>query len=470
MKEQWKPIAKSISTEIMDFGGGLNITDSPYTLAENESCKCNNIDMDAFPALAPRQGREKTDIGLIPVYDGQICEIGELVNGDIYLLCDNNIWNLTTQTLLFAVPSNTKRPMPHFRILDGGQVCDAWGTFVQTSHSIMYIDRYGELQSEDTFFGISFVAILGDDYYYAAKDGDTIYVYSPIKNMTLSQDNLNTYDIMHTWKQGAGELRGVTGLVTYMDKCYFFTKTGVYNIIGKRGNRKIQEVSQIGGCIEKATIAQCSNKVIFLGSNGVNMISTSNKVECISDKVKDLVTNIDFFSPPCAAYYNGKYYLNIYPTNGATYLMVYDIERGIWSKEDIPPMVAISVINNVLYAYSKGGELYKLYSPNSDEDITWEWESSVFKPFSISEKTMLERVNISVELQEDDARVMSEVILENGDVIPLSTIKYSDNEERIRKLEVPIGFGMGTPSFRLHIKGVGRAKVYAIEKQFKKVR
>lgn len=144
-----------------------------------------------------------------------------------------------------------------------------------------------------------------------------------------------------------------TGVGTYSGHIIFFKPNSMCRIYGTApSNYQVTNVESFG--VEdgsRLSVVTINDVIYYKSAIGIMAYAGSNPV-CISSKINNVFANV------VAGTEGTKYYATIQTTGqtGAHHLMVYDIQKGLWMREDNTNIRGCCAINNKLYAISYDSE------------------------------------------------------------------------------------------------------------------
>lgn len=142
-------------------------------------------------------------------------------------------------------------------------------------------------------------------------------------------------------------------------------------------NWAARRVSNVHGCVARRTMCAAENGIIFLSADGVRtygLVSGMNSsdgsvLQLISKNIAPSLKGIADWDLPCAAVYDGKYWLSV-PLDGAatnTHVLVCDLKKK--NKDGQPVWVPYNIAGVTCFSvYSRDGE-YILYGGTSSGGI-----------------------------------------------------------------------------------------------------
>ena len=149
-----------------------------------------------------------------------------------------------------------------------------------------------------------------------------------------------------------GDSEAFTGCVELGDTIVFFKENCIYSVYGTEPS-SFQTVRTECFGVQKGSersIAKVNGRVFYKSCHGVMMLSEGSLPVCISDSLgrdiwKDAVGGTD----------GRRYYLSMTDIFGKTEMFVYDIDKGIWHREDVScdGVFGFLEINNNLLAMGR---------------------------------------------------------------------------------------------------------------------
>lgn len=196
---------------------------------------------------------------------------------------------------------------------------------------------------------------------YASKLGDfkNFYVYSGITT--------DSYAVT------VGEQGAFTGCISYQGCPIFFKENKVYKIYGDYPSNYSVNDTTLEGVQNGSgkSLAVCGEYLIYKGTNSVCMYDGS-----WATPISNALGKNEIYFGAVGGCCNNKYYMTCEKDN--YYMFVYDVENGIWTREDYIPINAFSEsVNGQLYAitdhilYGLGEHTNQIYLKENILDEEW---------------------------------------------------------------------------------------------------
>lgn len=411
------------------YGKHKNTSDIMYFLGYNASSdfkleelkNMKNLSSNEYPLLSIREPREVVMTLTTPKYlfaSEKLCYVDGL---DFY-------WDGVKKGTLTIEPKSIIDFNKYIIIFPSKQyydyVNDTWGTF--TSPDIDYATV-----SNNRIFGVKgselFACKLGDFKSWESFQG-------------LSTDSFAA-DVATK-----GDFNGITN---YANHVTMFKNEFMHELYGnKPSNYSIPEAFK-SGSVGNESISEVKGYLLFAGDEGVKLYS-GGIPRVISNKLNKI------FVSASAGTDGKKYYISIY--DGTSYeLFVYDLEYDMWHKEDNLEVINFAYYQDHLYALATDGKVYKFNS--GTEVISWELETQIFTE-NPDNKKHYKTVYINIEL-EQDSEITVYIKKNDYPYMPVKTILSHGH----RSYKIPINV-QDTHHFQILIKGVGKAKIHNITREF----
>lgn len=168
---------------------------------------------------------------------------------------------------------------------------------------------------------ISHICVHKNRLWATSKSGE--FIYASALGKPLEFYKLNSL-ATSSWYGGVGTPGKFTGIVSWNNRVIAFKRNSMNIVYGNSPLDFSIEKSYYVGCIDKNSISVVGNSVMWLGGDGFYIFS-GGLPSRVSDKLKGSFTSCRAFS------HEGKYYAEC--ENGdKTEFLVYDTEKGLWSK------------------------------------------------------------------------------------------------------------------------------------------
>jgi len=281
-----------------------------------------------------------------------------------------------------------------------------------------------------------------DDYIYGSKWND------PFNFQVLDMLEDNSYNI------NVGTDGEWTGCAAYSSHICFFKENYIHKLYGSKPSNFQLVTTQASGVQKGCERSICTVNEILLykGVNGVYAYS-GGVPELISGRF-----GMRRFFDACAASDGDRYYISMHE-NLDWHLMVYDIGKGIWLREDDSHCIDMVNHNGYVYMLMEDGRLVAI-SQHMNEEVEW---SATFCPF---DETMNERKGYS--------KFHLRLELDAGSWVALDIKRDIDNEwqrvythqnERKRTVSIPV-LPARCDSVELRLSGKGGCKIRTLIREF----
>ena len=248
-----------------------------------------------------------------------------------------------------------------------------------------------------------------------------------------------------------------TGAITHLGYPLFFKENYLHKVYGNYpANYQIQTTACRGvqkGCSDSLAIV---NEVLYYKSKNAVCAYDGSLPSEISSAFGE-----DSYSDAVAVSHGNKYYISMKDTKGAYNLFVYDVQKGLWHKEDNTAVKVFCSCRNELYYITRDGKDIKTVfgSGTIDADkVSWMAESGVIGTSSPDRK-YVSRLNVRMSL-DIGTRVYFYIQYDScGEWEHLCTMTGIS----LRAFTVPVR-PKRCDHFRLRIVGEGDAKIFSITK------
>ena len=286
-----------------------------------------------------------------------------------------------------------------------------------------------------------------DNTIYASKLGD------PCNWAYFQSTNMDSYYA----EQGTdGEW---TGCAAYSAHILFFKEDCIHKVYGnKPGNYQIttaqchalEKGSHKSVAIINETVLYKSRLGIMAYNGGIPALISENFGK---DKFYDAVAGTD----------GTKYYLSAL-CNGEPEFLVYDMERGLWHKEDDTRARDFCYHNGkMLYINAADNLIYEMDSDNplaSEEDIGWMVEFGPFDEF-VEEKKVYSHMKLRLKLEEGS---QLDIFIRIGDGEWERVLHIDDHKERSQL--VPI-VPRRCDKFSIKLEGEGNCRIESLVREYR---
>lgn len=243
-----------------------------------------------------------------------------------------------------------------------------------------------------------------------------------------------------------------TGCVSYLGYVIFFKENAVHKIYGNKPSNYQVMTSGVQGVAENCsrTLAIVNETLFYVTRNGVCIYNGAQP-----ERISDVLGETEFVEGT-GGEYNNRYYLSVKNREGNYTLYVYDMEHGIWSKEDDTQLKYCTRGNGELYCINVAGELFTI-AGSRKEKIEWYMETGDILEGTMGHK-LLKRILLHMTLT-----VGAEANI---------WIKYDSEEWILLNTLHKEAYGSQTviimprraQSYRLRLEGIGKVTLIGMEK------
>lgn len=169
-------------------------------------------------------------------------------------------------------------------------------------------------------------------------DGNNLY-FSAL-DTSIDGEHFNDFDTSNNAGQiiiPSGDGDSGTGLYTLNNVLYIFQRGAIWGLYGNSPNNfELRNVTNEVGMIEKQTLVEWNDVLLFLSDNGVIMFDGSNVRNITDGIINNSIDDWANLTSPAAVLWDNRYLLS-YTPNGGSYnkeAVYFDLTRGIWGKLD----------------------------------------------------------------------------------------------------------------------------------------
>lgn len=186
-----------------------------------------------------------------------------------------------------------------------------------------------------------------------------------------------------------------TGAASYGAHVCFFKEHHLHKLYGTQPSTYQVTTSQVHG-VQKGSersLVNINETLYYKGTNGVYAY-TGSVPQLISE-----CFGAARFSRACAASDGDRYYISMMDGKGQWSLLVYDVLRGIWLREDDLQCIDMTLAGGFIYMLTSEGELWKMDPEASKEGLEW---SMTFCPFNetVNERKGYSKFHLRLDLAE----------------------------------------------------------------------
>lgn len=259
-----------------------------------------------------------------------------------------------------------------------------------------------------------------------------------------------------------GDAGVFTGAYTYQGYPMFFKENIIYKIYGAYPAQYQLATYDCRG------VQQGSERSI--AKVGEYLFYKSNKDVCIFDgsyprSISNKLGAEMYYNAAAGACLN-KYYISMDDESGQHHLFVYDIDKGLWHREDNLHIGQFAYSNNgqlygqnglKIYGFGSAKDKLELEELESEREIEWEAITGEYGYESPDTKEPI-RLNIRVRIPFESVIILY-VSYDDGNWIKITDIRGKD---KVTSLAYPFKANRKCDHYRLKLEGRGDARVYSI--------
>ena len=292
---------------------------------------------------------------------------------------------------------------------------------------------------------------------YASKLGDPL--------------NWNVFSGISTDSYAAtvGSPGSFTGIAAYRSNVLFFKEDMIHVLSGTRpANFQIDTLECRGMQKLSSNSSAVVNETLFYKSDSGIMAYSGNLPELVSDAFGDYNTGHVI----SAGTDGKKYYCCLVTGDDECHLMVYDILRGIWIREDSVAVSDFAAVGNNLYMMTDG-KIYDLHTGTSGETgEAWKDETLVDEK-DVMWYATTGAIGLDSPYEKYIAALMLRVQMDSGGTIRVETSYDEENNfvevaritaDKLRSVTLNI-VPRRCDTMRIRLSGHGRFKLYSISKE-----
>lgn len=293
---------------------------------------------------------------------------------------------------------------------------------------------------------------------YACKQGDCT-------NWQAYSDGIST----DSYAMTVGCEGDFTGIARQNDSVIFFKENWVLKIYGtKPSNYTLATYNVLG--VQKGSaksVIWINGVLYYLSTKGVCRYSPGSQPEIISEEAFGNVK----YRNGVAGRHNNNYYISAQNDSGEYELFVFDMQTGLWHREDNTQMLSAVTYNNTMY-YIDGNTGYIMCPDDSNNLISgdseferegefdWSCETSDLYNSDFNAK-YISRVSIGVKCEKNTEIKVYAQFEEGGGFRELRTIRY----DRKKPQMIPVAVRR-SDYLRLRLEGKGQCNIYGISIEY----
>lgn len=298
-----------------------------------------------------------------------------------------------------------------------------------------------------------------DNSIYCCKQGD-------IKNWQAYGDGIAT-DSYYAVTGCEGDF---TGIAVQNDSVIFFKENWIMKLFGTKPSNYTLSKYHVSGVAKGSSksIVWINGVLYYMSKNGVCQYQTGAQPVVVSKSA----FGDEQYKNAVAGRHENKYYISAENEQGEFVLFVFDVNTGLWHKEDDMQMTETCTYNQILYFADKFGYINSV-SENSivnsmgemgevQKENCFEWFCETGDLYD-GEFMMkhISRVRIGVKSEMGTWLKILVKYAESDEWVKLSEITFDRKKSQI----IPVAVRR-TEYIRLRIEGAGQCKIYGIDIEY----
>lgn len=245
-----------------------------------------------------------------------------------------------------------------------------------------------------------------------------------------------------------------TGCLSHLGYVLFFKEDTIHKVFGnKPSNYQVTTSYPVRGIAKGMERTACiTNETLLYASRSEICSYDGAQPESVSERLMGLD-----FSEGVASHMDGKYYASLCDTSGTWAIYVYDLKRGVWTKEDDVRLVDMVYGDGMLYCVDADGNLYAMKGDRK-EKLTWFLESGDLLEGTIGNK-YVKKMKFHFKLEPESEVNIWMQYDEQPDWILAATIKA--RSYRTQNVTV---IPRRCQKYRYRLEGYGKAVLIAMSK------
>lgn len=460
-----RPFLKSVKTEkklVFEGFKGLYTSFGDEGCPEGFSPQMKNISALSYPNIKPRKGRREIsfpggEILFFGVIEGKYLSCVEKKDD----ICRWRYFDGEWKDICTVPESDTGRySMLYFlnaTILLSGKKEVVSGIEKSKSYALVFENGVPKVTEEKNMPYADMTDTVGGRMAAASSEGDKIYLGGIMDRKVWFKISDGYEGSMITQScENICAIKVFGGhLVLFKGHCFG-------ELYGNTPDTYTQiMVSDSMGCIAEKSIMDCG-RLLWLSEEGIVSYGGGSLPKILSRSVQKYIDNFDTSrSSECAAGCDGERYIISLPQKGGGKInLVLNLESGAFFTEDERDFRFFANMGGVLYGADSDGKICELWSDESGEEVSWEWESPVLCADFFG-KSNVQRLFVSGIFS---GRVTVKIKNDKG-FISEDTVMAAENEKFRRdtislKLH-PLLF-TGKESFQVILSGEGESEILAV--------
>lgn len=203
-------------------------------------------------------------------------------------------------------------------------------------------------------------------------DGNSLR-YS-VLDTSVTEEHFNDWDTVNNAGEiiiPSGQGDTGTGLYSLNNTLYVFQKRAIWGVYGTSpANFELRNITNEVGLINKSTLVEWDNYLIFLSDGGIYLFDGSNLKNVSEGKINTLLNSMADKTKPKAIIWDNKYLLS-YPTTSSNYnneAIFYDMYSGVFGRFK-------NLYANDWLVWKGGDDSGEIYFGSSNQGSIYRWDS-----------------------------------------------------------------------------------------------
>lgn len=255
---------------------------------------------------------------------------------------------------------------------------------------------------------------------------------------------------------GVGSDGAFTGAITFQGNPVFFKEGYIHKVVGTLPSNYQMQTTECQGVKDGShkSPAIIDNTLFYHANSGIYAYDGS-----LPQLVSSSLGN-SLYSNAVGGSYLRKYYVNMQGADGVFSTFVYDVDKGIWHKQDEGKHIDMFASTDDALYFTMVNYVYSMFGTGETDShpIKWYAESGIIGTDSPDHKS-LSRITVRMSLAFDSTMMIFVEYDSSNEWIPVATIVG----DSLNSFSLPIKIER-CDHFRMRFDGVGECKIFSITK------